>query len=84
MNRCLLLLSIFATAAPTADFPRPPAPSDNPMSEAKVAACHRQELAFTEGRTHAVGTTGEVHPRSSMSLVNVAYAPRLTTELRWI
>jgi cytochrome c peroxidase len=40
--------------------------------------CHRQELAFTDGRARAEGTTGQLHPRSSMSLVNVAYAPRLT------
>jgi cytochrome c peroxidase len=42
------------------------------------ATCHRQELAFTDGRSHAEGTTGQLHPRSSMSLVNVAYAPLLT------
>lgn len=42
------------------------------------ASCHRQELAFTDGRARAEGTTGQVHPRSSMSLVNVAYAPALT------
>lgn len=41
-------------------------------------SCHRQELAFTDGRARAVGSTGEEHPRSSMSLVNVAYAPALT------
>ena len=41
-------------------------------------SCHRQELAFTDGRAHAEGTTGEFHPRGSMSLVNVAYAPLLT------
>ena len=41
-------------------------------------SCHRQELAFTDGRPRAEGTTGQVHPRSSMSLVNVAYAPLLT------
>ena len=40
--------------------------------------CHRQELAFTDGRAHAEGTTGQAHPRSSMSLVNVAYVPLLT------
>jgi cytochrome c peroxidase len=40
--------------------------------------CHRQELAFTDGRARAEGTTGQLHPRSSMSLVNVAYVPRLT------
>lgn len=42
------------------------------------ASCHRQELAFTDGRAYAQGATGELHPRSSMSLVNVAYAPSLT------
>jgi len=41
-------------------------------------SCHRQELAFTDGRAHAEGTTGQLHPRSSMSLVNVAYAGYLT------
>ncbi|WP_031498654.1 MbnH family di-heme enzyme [Bryobacter aggregatus] len=41
-------------------------------------SCHRQELAFTDGRAQSEGTTGELHPRSSMSLVNVAYAKRLT------
>jgi len=42
------------------------------------ATCHIQELAFTDGKARSVGSTGEVHPRSSMSLVNVAYASRLT------
>ncbi len=42
------------------------------------ASCHRQELAFTDGRAQAEGTTGELHPRSSMSLANVAYSPVLT------
>src|ERR1700677_2322265 len=41
-------------------------------------SCHRQELAFTDGRPRAEGATGLAHPRSSMSLVNVAYAPTLT------
>src|SRR5262249_26905534 len=41
-------------------------------------SCHRQELAFTDGRARAGGTTGQLHPRSAMSLVNVAYAPSLT------
>ena len=41
-------------------------------------SCHRQELAFTDGRARAEGATGEAHPRSSMSLVNVAFAPYLT------
>ncbi len=35
------------------------------------ATCHRQELAFTDGRRTAQGATGQLHPRSSMSLVNV-------------
>ena len=42
------------------------------------ASCHQQALAFTDGLAHSVGATGEVHPRSAMSLVNVAYASRLT------
>jgi cytochrome c peroxidase len=43
------------------------------------ASCHRQEeLAFTDGRAHVPGTTGQLLPRSSMSLVNVAYIPFLT------
>jgi cytochrome c peroxidase len=42
------------------------------------ATCHRQSLAFTDGLAQAVGATGEIHPRSSMSLVNIAYAARLT------
>jgi cytochrome c peroxidase len=42
------------------------------------ASCHRQELAFTDGRATARGATGEDHPRSAMSLVNVAYAGALT------
>jgi len=41
-------------------------------------SCHRQELAFTDGQARAEGTTGQIHPRNSMSLVNVAYAPLLT------
>lgn len=40
--------------------------------------CHRQELAFTDGKARGEGATGQVHPRGSMSLVNVAYAPLLT------
>ena len=41
------------------------------------ASCHKQELAFTDGLQHAVGSTGEAHPRGSMSLANVAYAGTL-------
>lgn len=42
------------------------------------ASCHKQELAFTDGRARAVGSTGETHPRSAMSLVNVGGAKSLT------
>lgn len=42
------------------------------------ATCHIQSLAFTDGMPRSVGSTGEVHPRGAMSLVNVAYASRLT------
>lgn len=41
-------------------------------------SCHKQELAFTDGRARAEGTTGQLHPRSSMSLANVAYNPVFT------
>jgi cytochrome c peroxidase len=42
------------------------------------ASCHEQARAFTDGKARAVGSTGEVHPRGAMSLVNVAYASTLT------
>src|SRR5262245_31700105 len=42
------------------------------------ATCHQQRRAFTDGRAVSVGSTGESHPRSSMSLANVAYAATLT------
>lgn len=42
------------------------------------ATCHIQALAFTDGRAQAIGSTGERHPRSAMSLVNVAYRDALT------
>jgi cytochrome c peroxidase len=42
------------------------------------ASCHRQELAFTDGKGQAIGTTGERHPRGSMSLVNIAYSSLFT------
>ena len=37
------------------------------------ATCHQQRHAFTDGRARAVGSTGGIHPRSAMSLANVAY-----------
>jgi cytochrome c peroxidase len=42
------------------------------------ATCHIQSLAFTDGKARAEGSTGERHPRGSMSLVNIAYAPTFT------
>jgi cytochrome c peroxidase len=42
------------------------------------ASCHKQELAFTDGRATGLGTTGESHSRSAMSLVNVAWSGALT------
>jgi cytochrome c peroxidase len=42
------------------------------------ASCHQQSRAFTDGRARALGSTGESHPRSAMSLVNAAYGASLT------
>ena len=42
------------------------------------ATCHKQELAFTDGRAVAVGATGQLHPRGAMSLINIAYSGVLT------
>lgn len=42
------------------------------------ASCHRQDHAFADARAHGFGSTGELHPRGPMSLVNVAYSPVLT------
>jgi cytochrome c peroxidase len=58
------------------NFPRPHRLSENGTQS--CATCHEQERAFTDGRAQAVGSTGETHPRGSMSLVNIAYAATLT------
>ena len=42
------------------------------------SSCHQQALSFTDGLPVSVGATGERHPRGAMSLLNVAYASRLT------
>lgn len=42
------------------------------------ASCHDQSLSFTDGLAGSVGSTGEVHRRSSMSLANLAYYGRFT------
>ncbi len=44
------------------------------------ASCHQQARAFTDGRARALGATGEPHPRSAMSLANVAYNTRFGWE----
>jgi cytochrome c peroxidase len=42
------------------------------------ASCHQPARAFTDGRAHALGSTGQLHPRSSMSLANAAFSASLT------
>jgi cytochrome c peroxidase len=46
--------------------------------KASCATCHKQELAFTDGRAVSVGATGESHSRGAMSLVNIAWSGSLT------
>ena len=46
--------------------------------EFSCATCHQQERAFTDGMPNAVGSTGEFHPRGSMSLTNIVYASNFT------
>jgi len=46
--------------------------------ERACGACHRPEFAFTDTRPRAIGATGQLHERSSMSLINVAYRRTLT------
>jgi len=41
-------------------------------------SCHIQALAFTDGKARAIGATGSQHPRSAMSLANVAYNASFT------
>ena len=48
--------------------------SNNTMS---CASCHLQSQAFTDGLLTPVGSTGEVHPRNSMTLTNAVYNSRL-------
>ena len=42
------------------------------------ASCHQQRRAFTDGKPRAIGSTGQMHRRNSMTLTNVAYGARLT------
>ncbi len=46
--------------------------------KSSCATCHKQELAFTDGRAAGLGATGESHSRGAMTLVNVAYQSALT------
>src|ERR1700744_1400148 len=46
--------------------------------KSSCATCHKQELAFTDGRAVGVGATGESHSRGPMSLVNVAWNASFT------
>jgi len=41
-------------------------------------SCHLQEFAFTDELAQAKGSTGQIHPRSSMSIANAGYAASLT------
>lgn len=42
------------------------------------ASCHQQAHAFSDENMIAIGSTGEVHPRNSQSLVNTAFNSSLT------
>lgn len=42
------------------------------------SSCHHQDKAFADGLVAARGATGELHPRNSQALVNIAYNPTLT------
>lgn len=46
---------------------------------ASCSSCHLQALAFTDGLAHGIGSTGELHPRSSQALVNVS----LNASMNW-
>ena len=42
------------------------------------ASCHLQRLAFSDGLATSVGSTGQRHPRNSLTLTNSAYSATLT------
>lgn len=42
------------------------------------AGCHQQDKGFSDGRAQAIGSTGELHPRTAQHLSNVAYNATLT------
>jgi cytochrome c peroxidase len=41
------------------------------------ASCHQQALAFSDGLPVGIGSTGQMHPRNSMSLTNAGYGATL-------
>jgi cytochrome c peroxidase len=42
------------------------------------SSCHLQALAFSDGVARPLGSTGDMHPRNSMTLTNSAYSATLT------
>ena len=42
------------------------------------ASCHMETVAFSDPRKVSAGSTGQLLPRQSMSLINIAYATHLT------
>ncbi len=50
--------------------------SDNQTQS--CSSCHEQRRGFADRRVTALGSTGQIHPRNSMPLANVAYATTLT------
>ena len=47
-------------------------------------SCHQQHLAFCDGRSRAVGSTGVEHFRNTMGLVNVGYRKPLSGTGMWL
>lgn len=45
-------------------------------NEVSCATCHRQQLAFTDGRQTAIGVSGKALALNSMSLANLMWGPR--------
>jgi len=41
------------------------------------SSCHQQALAFSDGLPVGIGSTGQMHPRNSMSLTNAGYGATL-------
>ena len=45
-------------------------------NEVSCSTCHRQQLAFTDGRQTAIGVSGKALALNSMSLANLMWGPR--------